>query len=52
MFGDLELDLRWNFKVPHALGVLIHLQIPKSKIPTNFFEFFRSKKAKFRCLVI
>jgi hypothetical protein len=25
MFGDLKLELRWNFKVPHALGVLIHL---------------------------
>jgi hypothetical protein len=39
MFGDLEFELRWNFKVPHALGVLIHLKIPKSKSPTKYFEF-------------
>jgi hypothetical protein len=39
MFGDLKLELRWNFKVPHALGVLIHLNNPKSKLSTNFFEF-------------
>jgi hypothetical protein len=39
MFGDLKLELRWNFKVPHVLGVLIHLKSPKSKSPTNFFEF-------------
>jgi hypothetical protein len=39
MFGDLKLGLRWNFKVPHALGVLIHLQSPKSKSPTINFEF-------------
>jgi hypothetical protein len=39
MFGDLKLDLRWNFKVPHALGDLIHLEIPKSKTRTIFFEF-------------
>jgi hypothetical protein len=39
MFGDLKLELRWNFKVPDALGVLIHLQIPKSKTPTKDFEF-------------
>jgi hypothetical protein len=39
MFGDLKLVLRWNFKVLHALGVLIHLRIPKSKTPTNNFEF-------------
>jgi hypothetical protein len=23
MFGDLKLELRWNFKVPHASGVQI-----------------------------
>jgi hypothetical protein len=40
MFGDLILELRWNFKVPHALGVLIHLKIPKSKTTTNFLEFY------------
>jgi hypothetical protein len=40
MFGDLELELPWNFKVPHALGVLIHLQSPKSETPTIFIEFF------------
>jgi hypothetical protein len=39
MYGDLKLELRWNFKVPHALEVLIHLQIPKSKTPTKHFEF-------------
>jgi hypothetical protein len=39
MFGDLKLELRWNFKVPHALGVLIHFEMPKSKSPTNFFKF-------------
>jgi hypothetical protein len=39
MFGDLKLELRWNFKVPHALGVVSHLKIPKSKIPINVFEF-------------
>jgi hypothetical protein len=39
MFGDLKLELRWNFKVPHALGVLIHLVIPKSKIATKCFGF-------------
>jgi hypothetical protein len=39
MFGNLKLELRWNFKVPDALGVLIHLQIPKSKTPTKKFEF-------------
>jgi hypothetical protein len=39
MFGDLELELRWNFKVPHALGFLIHLKSPKSKSPTKYFEF-------------
>jgi hypothetical protein len=39
MFGDLKLELRRNFKVPHALGVLIYLQSPKSKSPTIFFEF-------------
>jgi hypothetical protein len=39
MFGELKLDLWWNFKVSHALGVLIHLQIPKSKTPTKDFEF-------------
>jgi hypothetical protein len=51
MFGDLILVLQWNLKVPHTLGVLIHLKIPKSKTPTIFFEF-KFKKAKFRCLVI
>jgi hypothetical protein len=39
MFGDLKLGLWWNSKVPHALGVLIHLQFPKSKSPTKNFEF-------------
>jgi hypothetical protein len=51
MLGDLILVLRWNLKVTPTLGVLIHLKIPKSKTPTNFF-CFSSKKAKFRCLVI
>jgi hypothetical protein len=36
MFGDLKLDLQWNFKVPHTLGVLIHLKSPKSKTPIKF----------------
>jgi hypothetical protein len=39
MFGDLILVLWRNLKVPHALGILIHLQIPKSKTPTKKFEF-------------
>jgi hypothetical protein len=39
MFGDSKLELLWNFKVPYALGVFIHLNSPKSKSPTNFFEF-------------
>jgi hypothetical protein len=39
MFGNSKLDLQWNFKVPHALGVLIHLQMPKSKAPTKKIEF-------------
>jgi hypothetical protein len=39
MFGDLELELGRNFKVPHAFGVLIHLKSPKSKSPTKHFEF-------------
>jgi hypothetical protein len=39
MFGDLILMLRWNLKVPLVLGILIHLKIPKSKIPTKKFEF-------------
>jgi hypothetical protein len=39
MFGDLILVLWWNLKVPHALGVLIHLKIPKSKTPINFLSF-------------
>jgi hypothetical protein len=39
MFGDLILVLRWNFKVLHALELVIHPQIPKSKTPTNSFEF-------------
>jgi hypothetical protein len=51
MFGDLKLELRWNFKVLHAVVVLIHFQIPKSKIPINVF-YFIFKNAKFRCLVI
>jgi hypothetical protein len=38
MFGDLKLELGRNFKVPHTLGVLIHLKIPKSKTPTKNFE--------------
>jgi hypothetical protein len=37
MYGDLKLELRWNFKVPHALGVVMHLKSPKSKSPTNLF---------------
>jgi hypothetical protein len=40
MFGNFKLDLRWNFKVPHALGILIHLRSPKSKSPTKHFEFY------------
>jgi hypothetical protein len=51
MFDDLKLELRWNFKVPHVLGVVILLEMPKSKSSTNFLSF-SSKKAKFRCLVI
>jgi hypothetical protein len=51
MFDDLKLELGRNFKVPHALGVLIHLKIPKSKIPINVSEF-HFKNAKFRCVVI
>jgi hypothetical protein len=39
MFGDLKLELGWNFKRPHGLGVLIHLQNPKSKTSTKKFEF-------------
>ena len=39
MFGDLKLELQWNFKDPNALGALIHLQIPKSKTPTKNVEF-------------
>jgi hypothetical protein len=39
MVGDLILVVQWNFKVLYALGVLIHLQIPKYKTPTFFFEF-------------
>jgi hypothetical protein len=39
MFGDLKLELKWNFKLPHAVGVLIDLKSPKSKSPTIFFEF-------------
>jgi hypothetical protein len=39
MFGDLKLELWRNFKVPHALGVLIHLKSPKSKSPTKKIEF-------------
>jgi hypothetical protein len=39
MFGDLKLELGRNFKVPHTLGVLIHLRSPKSKSPTTKFEF-------------
>jgi hypothetical protein len=38
MFGDMKLELGRNFKLPHALGVLIHLKSPKSKSPTNNFE--------------
>jgi hypothetical protein len=33
MFGDLKLELRWNFKVPYTSGLLIHLKSPKSKSP-------------------
>jgi hypothetical protein len=39
MFGDLKLELGRKFKVPDALGVLIHLKSPKSKTPTENFEF-------------
>jgi hypothetical protein len=39
MFDDLILVLQWNLKVPQALGVLIHLKIPKSETPTKKFEF-------------
>jgi hypothetical protein len=39
MFGDLKLVLWWNLKVPYVLGILIHLKMPKSKTPTNYFEF-------------
>jgi hypothetical protein len=39
MSGDLKLELRWNFKVPHMSGLLIHLKSPKSKSPTKHFEF-------------
>jgi hypothetical protein len=39
MFGDMKLDLGRNFKLPHALGVLNHLKMPKSKSPTKYFEF-------------
>jgi hypothetical protein len=35
MFGDLKLELGWNFQVPHVLGVLIHLKMPKSETPTK-----------------
>jgi hypothetical protein len=35
MFGDLKLELWWNFKVPYALEVLIHLKSLKSKSPTK-----------------
>jgi hypothetical protein len=34
----LKLELGRNFKVPHALWVVIHLKSPKSKSPTNKFE--------------
>jgi hypothetical protein len=51
MFGDLKLELGRNFKVPHALGVLIHLKSPKSKSLIKHFEF-RFLKAIFRCLAI
>jgi hypothetical protein len=39
MFGDLKLEQGRNFKVPHTLGVLISLKIPKSKTRTKSFEF-------------
>jgi hypothetical protein len=39
MSGELELKLRWNFKVPYTFGVLIHLKIPKSKTPTKKLSF-------------
>jgi hypothetical protein len=35
----LKLDLQWSFKVPHVLGVLIHLKMPKSKTPIKKFKF-------------
>jgi hypothetical protein len=31
MFGDLKLELGRNFKVPHMLGVLIHLKTGLSR---------------------
>jgi hypothetical protein len=31
MFGDLKLELGRNFKVPCALGALIHLQKPQTQ---------------------
>jgi hypothetical protein len=39
MLDDLKLELWWNFKVPHALEVLIHLKSLKSRSPTKKFEF-------------
>ena len=51
MFGALKLELRWNFKVPHVLEVLIHLKSLKSKTPTKKMEF-QFKEAKFRYMVI
>jgi hypothetical protein len=38
MYGDLKLELGRNFKVPHALGVVIHLRSPKIKSPTKKIE--------------
>jgi hypothetical protein len=43
MFGDLKLELWWNFEVPHALEVLIHLKSPKPKSPTKKFKFLIKK---------
>jgi hypothetical protein len=44
MFGDLELELQWNFKFPHALGVLIHLKMLQIENTHKKFEFeFRKR---------
>jgi hypothetical protein len=38
VFGDLELVLQWNFEVPHALGVLIHLRSLQIQITHKKFR--------------